>query len=171
MKNRFVAQLLLGSNVGDRQFYLDNALSFLSEHFTLLNSSSIYETVSWGDRIQQPYLNMAVEIVVDISPHELHKITRQIEQQLGRVDKGNYLPRTIDIDIIFFGNEIIDSQKLTIPHPRLQNRRFVLKPLNDLNPSYIHPILKRSVEDLLKNCADNLAVELFDPLNKLNNAI
>ncbi len=161
MTNSLSSYILLGSNIGNRLFYLDNAQEQLSEHFKINKISSTYETASWGDRSQKAYLNRAIEIEVELSPSDLHSITRNIEKNLGRIDKGNFLPRTIDIDIIFFGNEIIDSRKLTIPHPRLQNRRFVLEPLIEICPTYIHPILNKSVKVLLEECLDTLPVELF----------
>lgn len=163
MEDKISTYLLLGSNIGDRQFYLQESISLLSQNFEVSNQSSIYETASWGDRTQQSYLNMAIEIFTNKSPADVHKITRDIEDKLGRKDKGNYLPRTIDIDILFYGNEIIDTRSLTIPHPRLQYRRFVLEPLNEIAPKLLHPILKKNIQKLLKECPDNLPVVLFHP--------
>ncbi len=156
-----VIYLLLGSNVGNRAYYLDHTVQLLSDFMKITNISQIYETEAWGDRSQDSYLNMAVEASIDSSAVDLHKITRNIEKKLGRIDKGNYLPRTIDIDILFFGDEIIDTKKLIIPHPRIQMRKFVLIPLCELNRQIMHPIFDRTVSELLEDCEDDLEVKNF----------
>lgn len=162
MKEKSItAYLLLGSNIGDRLYYLEECIRLLSEHFEIGQCSSIYETAAWGDREQQAYLNIALEICTDISPADLHQTTRAIEQYLGRKDKGNYQPRTLDIDILFYGEEIILSNNLTIPHPRLQFRRFVLVPLNEIAPKLIHPVFRKNIQTLLDECPDDLPVEIF----------
>ncbi|MEZ5009432.1 MAG: 2-amino-4-hydroxy-6-hydroxymethyldihydropteridine diphosphokinase [Chitinophagales bacterium] len=171
IEDKISTYLLLGSNIGNRQFYLEECIILLSQNFEIGKRSSIYETASWGDRTQQAYLNMAIEVFTHQSPSDIHQITRDIEDKLGRKDKGNYLPRTIDIDILFYGNEIIDTRSLRIPHPRLQYRRFVLEPLNEIASKLKHPILKKSIQTLLNDCTDNLPVVLFHPDKNPNSEI
>ena len=150
--------LLLGSNVGNRDYYLDQTVQILSGHMKVTATSKIYETEAWGDRSQSPYLNMAIQATVDCSPVELHEITKKVEQKLGRTDKGKYKPRTIDIDLLFFGNEKVDTTDLIIPHPRIQMRRFVLIPLCEIDPTIMHPVFQIDVKDLLDECEDQLKV-------------
>jgi len=158
------AFLLLGGNIGDRVSYIQQALQLIGEIFPLVTVSSIYETAAWGDRNQQPYLNMAVHIIVKQDAFYLFEQTRKIELELGRREKGNYEPRTIDIDILFFGLKIIQTRSLTIPHERLHLRKFVLVPMHEIAPNWIHPILKKDMNTLLRECEDQLAVEKFNEL-------
>ena len=164
-----VIYLLLGSNVGNRAYYLDHTVELLSDFMEITKISQIYETEAWGDRSQESYLNMAIEAKIDASAVQLHKITRRVEKKLGRVNKGNYQPRTIDIDILFFGGEIIHSKKLIIPHPRIQMRKFVLVPLCELNRQLMHPVFRKNVSELLEKCEDNLEVAHYSrEKNQLN---
>jgi 2-amino-4-hydroxy-6-hydroxymethyldihydropteridine diphosphokinase len=153
------AFLLLGGNIGDRSFFINKALQLLGEKHLIVSTSSVYETAAWGDRIQQPYLNCAVHMEVNVSATELFKLTRNIEVELGRREKGNFEPRTIDIDILFYGDKIIQSRNLTIPHERLHLRKFVLIPMNEIAPNLIHPVFNKSIRTLLLECEDQLPVE------------
>lgn len=153
--------LLLGGNIGERISYINKAIEKLGSRFEILNQSSVYETAAWGDTNQMPYLNVALKVKVNCSAEEVHKITRNIEYSLGRREKGNYQPRTIDIDILFYGDKIIETKKLVIPHERLHLRNFVLVPLNEIEPSLMHPKLKKTVHQLFLDCEDKFEVELL----------
>lgn len=146
--------LSLGSNLGDREGYLRQALELLPGPGMLLTRrSSIYETDP-RDREDQPqFLNMAVEIETALFPMQVLSRTQKIERELGRErlrDKG---PRTIDIDILFYGRFVITTDRLQIPHPRIERRRFVLEPLAELAPHLRHPVSGKSVKELLRGVA------------------
>ncbi|MGT2924127.1 2-amino-4-hydroxy-6-hydroxymethyldihydropteridine diphosphokinase [Streptococcus caviae] len=142
----------LGSNIENREAYLEKALASLAElpHTRLINQSVIYETAAWGKTDQADFLNVVCQLETDLSPQELLQSCQNIEKQLGRIRHEHWGPRTIDIDILFYGHEIIDKEELQVPHPYLQDRAFVLVPLNDIAGSLIHPLLKQSIADLLQ---------------------
>ncbi|MBS1765687.1 MAG: 2-amino-4-hydroxy-6-hydroxymethyldihydropteridine diphosphokinase [Bacteroidetes bacterium] len=120
--------------------------------------SSIYETAAWGNTLQAPFLNQAIIVDTEYSADELLKKILQIESTMGRVRTERWEPRIIDIDILFYGNEIVRTDQLTIPHPEIENRRFVLEPLNEMIPEFIHPILNKTIKQLLSQCSDTLTV-------------
>jgi 2-amino-4-hydroxy-6-hydroxymethyldihydropteridine diphosphokinase len=145
----------LGSNIGDREDSLQRAITALhSQDLRIDRLSSVYET-SPRDNTDQPwFLNLVAEASTELFPVRLLLRVMNIERRLGRkrtVDKG---PRTIDIDILLFGNAVVDTPRLMIPHPRLTERRFVLEPLAELAPDLRHPVTKRSIRDLLGATAD-----------------
>lgn len=159
------AFLLLGTNMGDRLHYLQKALDMLSAYHTLIKIrtlSSVYETAAWGKMEQDDYLNQAVKIETTLSAERLLETTAAIENQMGRVRKKIWGPRIIDIDILFYDHDIVHSNKLVIPHPHLQERRFVLMPLAEIAPDFIHPVLKKSISDLLEACDDPLWVKKYN---------
>lgn len=129
------AYLGLGTNMGDRLNYLNQACRLLNlhENISLTNKSSIYETKAWGYTEQNDFLNMCVEIETTLNAQELLKICNEIEEKLNRERVIRWGPRTIDIDILFFNDIILKEENLEIPHPRIQNRAFVLIPLMDIN--------------------------------------
>ncbi|MCS7214593.1 MAG: 2-amino-4-hydroxy-6-hydroxymethyldihydropteridine diphosphokinase [Thermodesulfovibrio sp.] len=144
--------LLLGSNLGDRERNLEDAQNELkSSGLVILKKSSIHETSPWGYLEQPKFLNQAVECITSFPPFELLREIKKIEQKMGRVKTIIYGPRVIDIDIIFFDDLILYSEELTIPHPLMHLREFVLRPLNEIAPDFIHPLLKLSVSNLLDN--------------------
>jgi 2-amino-4-hydroxy-6-hydroxymethyldihydropteridine diphosphokinase len=151
------AYLSLGSNLGDRAGHIEHALQLLSgEDVQVMRRSGPYETAP-RDYTEQPwFLNMVAEIETSLSPLELLRRAAQVENQLGRqrlVDKG---PRTIDIDIILFGDLVLDTPPLTIPHPRMHERRFVLEPLAEIAPDVRHPVLDRSAMEMLNDVQDQI---------------
>ena len=124
----------------------------------IAHESSIYETAAWGNTRQAAFLNQAISIRTKLSPDDLMKKLLEIEQKLGRVRTEKYGPRTIDLDILFYDSLIYHSAIVTLPHPAIQDRKFVLIPLAELSPGKIHPVYKKTIRRLLKECADQLAV-------------
>ena len=154
------AFLLIGGNLGNRKENLSKAVSLINEQCgSLTSSSSIYETEAWGKTDQPAFLNQALEISTSLNARQLMRIVLKIEEEMGRVRKEKLGPRIIDIDILLFENEIHDLRFLKIPHPEMQNRRFVLVPLAEIDPVLQHPVLKKSVAQLLEECPDNLEVK------------
>jgi len=154
------AYLLIGGNLGNRKENLSKAVSLINEQCgSLTRSSSIYETEAWGNTDQPSFLNQALEISTSLTARQLMRRVLKIEEEMGRVRKEKLGPRIIDIDILFFENEIHDLRFLKIPHPEIQNRRFVLAPLAEINSTLQHPVLKKSIEELLEECPDNLEVK------------
>ena len=151
--------LLTGGNMGNRKDNLAIAykhISVLCGH--IINSSSVYETAAWGKTDQPSFLNQVLEIQTALTAPQLLKKILDIEKLTGRIRKEKYGPRIIDIDILLFNDEIHNDPLLKIPHPELQNRRFVLEPLAEIAPEIIHPVLKKSIIDLLAICPDKLEV-------------
>lgn len=145
-----IAYLSLGSNLGDRPAYLREAVERLERACVrILRRSSIYETEPQDLKDQPWFLNQVIEIETDLSPAALLAVAQRIETDLGRercIPKG---PRTIDIDILLFGNEVIQTADLEIPHPRMAFRRFVLDPLAELSPNLLHPVSQQTIRELL----------------------
>ena len=153
--------ILLGGNLGDKQLIFSEARAMLSQQVgTITNQSAIYETEPWGFESTDIFWNQAIEMSTDLSPEEVLQQTKQIEQALGRIRKANqYDSRTIDIDILFYGDQIIKLENLIVPHPRIQERKFALAPLSEINPELIHPIFLKNIQQLLEECTDPLKVE------------
>lgn len=159
-----VTYLCLGGNIGDRESAIYQALFEISQRVGKITAQSkVYETEAWGVENQQAYLNQCIEVKTLLSPDELITTLLSIEQYLGRVRSlnGVYEPRTIDIDILFYNHAIIENEQLTIPHPRLQLRKFVLIPLNEICSNYLHPLLNKTIFNLLSQCEDQSEVKLF----------
>jgi len=154
------AYLLIGGNLGDRKENLSKAVELIIAHCgQLTSSSSLYETAAWGITDQPSFLNQALEISTSLNARQLIRKILKIEKMMGRVRKEKLGPRVIDIDILFYEDEIHDLRFLKIPHPELQNRRFVLVPLAEINSGLQHPVLKKTVAELLEECPDNLEVK------------
>jgi 2-amino-4-hydroxy-6-hydroxymethyldihydropteridine diphosphokinase len=151
--------LLIGGNMGDRMANLDNALNLMKATLgDLIQLSSRYETSAWGFTEQPDFINQAVLLETNLAASELMQSILRIETEMGRERTVPLGPRIIDIDIIYFNDDIINSPELTVPHPKMSERLFVLKPLVEILPNYIHPILLKSNAILLKECGDSLAV-------------
>ena len=144
-----VVYLALGTNLGDRPSNLRAALSALPPQVRLVVSSPVYETPPWGLLDQPAFLNQVVKAETDLSPAELLAFLKRLETQLGRRATVRYGPRVIDLDILFYDDLALDTPELTVPHPRLVGRAFVLVPLADLAPDLLHPIEQKTVQQLL----------------------
>lgn len=152
--------LLLGSNEGAREILLRQALDALRESVAVgpMKASSIYETAAWGVEEQPAFLNMAVGMQTTHSPQEVLAVVHSIEEQFGRRRTVIWGQRTLDIDILLLGTRIIDTPDLIIPHPRMQDRRFALVPMNEIAAAAIHPVFNQTVAELLAACNDTLPV-------------
>lgn len=156
------AYLLMGGNIGNREEYLQQASQLISQLAGRVEkSSSIYETAAWGNTNQSAFLNQAIQISTRLTASELMTTLLLIEEKMGRKRLDKYGPRVIDIDILLYDQEVHATPHVRIPHPELPNRRFALEPLNELAPNLVHPLLHRSVNELLNSCEDPL------PVNKL----
>ena len=154
--------LLLGSNIGNSREQLSTAIHQIKMNTgKLIRASHLYSTAAWGNPNQPDFLNQVIVVETKLSAQETLKSILAIEKKMGRVRTVKNAPRIIDIDILFFNKEIIDQPDIIIPHPEIQNRRFVLIPLNELAPQLIHPVLKKSVHQLLTACPDQLNVKKF----------
>lgn len=152
--------LLLGSNLGDRKTYLKEALLQLQESVgRIIRTSSIYETQSWGIADQPDYLNQVVEMETLFLPDKILEKTQKIEEILHRERTKKWDSRTIDIDVLFYGEEVVDLPQLKIPHPQIQNRLFTLVPLDELIPNFLHPILNKTIQELRQEVGDDLLVK------------
>jgi len=152
--------LLIGGNEGNRFSNLKQAVTnieiFCGE---LLLQSSLYETAPWGKTDQLSFLNQALLVQTSLDAPTVMKTILGIEEKMGRKRTEKYGSRIIDIDILFFNNEILHLPQLKIPHPEIQNRRFVLVPMNEIASSYIHPGLHKTIRELLDECPDHLSVK------------
>lgn len=152
--------LLLGSNLGDRHAMLEKASTLIREQIgRILQMSSVYSTRAWGIEDQPDFLNQVLEIESNLAPEVILQKANVIEEQLGRVRRIKWHSRIIDIDILYYGNLIVKTGNLTIPHPENENRRFVLVPMAEIASDFIHPVLKVSQSELLERCPDQLEVK------------
>jgi 2-amino-4-hydroxy-6-hydroxymethyldihydropteridine diphosphokinase len=153
------AYLLIGGNRGHREGFLAAAREKIKNNCgTLVQTSSLYETAAWGLEEQDAFLNQALEIETALPAEELLESVLSIEEQLGRVRETKYGPRIIDIDILLYNNEVVEKEGLSVPHPQLPNRRFALAPLAEIAPDHVHPVLQKTVQQLLEECSDRLDV-------------
>jgi len=156
--------LLNGSNIGDRLNNLKKAQYLLNDEFGMAsNVSEVYETQAWGKTNQPSFFNQALCYKTDLSPLHLLKVIKNIEKEIGGDHKERWAARIMDIDIIFYGGLIYKSKQLTIPHALMHLRNFVLVPLAEIEPNYVHPELQTSISNLLKNSMDKLKVKKFMP--------
>ena len=152
--------LLLGSNLGDRHLFLKQAIELIEKEIApVLKTSSVYETQSWGKTDAPDYLNQVVMLQTDLSAQIVLQKILDIEHVLGRSRREKWGPRTIDIDILFYGQAVIDEPGLQVPHPELHKRRFTLAPLAEIAPGLVHPVLRNNILYIKNQLKDNLIVK------------
>lgn len=155
--------LLIGGNLGERQKNMDEARKQIAARIgKITKCSAIYETAAWGLTDQPDFYNQALMVETDLTPAQLMDVILKIEKDLGRVRLQRYGPRLIDIDILLYNHLILESPSVTIPHPRMQERRFVLAPLNEIAADYLHPLLGKTIQVLLETTPDNTPVKKLD---------
>jgi 2-amino-4-hydroxy-6-hydroxymethyldihydropteridine diphosphokinase len=161
--SKHIIFLLLGSNLGDRMKQLEEATALISESIGMvILQSSTYETEPWGFSSDDKFLNKAVKAVTVLTPVEILVEIDKIEKLYGRQRQGGgYSSRTLDIDLLFYDDLVIDQYQLKIPHPRIQDRRFVLVPMNEIAPLLIHPVIKKTIGELLFQCSDEKEVQVI----------
>ena len=151
--------LLIGGNMGDRMANIAQAIHSINQEIGPIQlTSSIYETAAWGNTKQPDFLNQALFLHTQLDASSLMNKLLAIEIGMGRKRDIPMGPRTIDLDIIYFNDMVISNELISIPHPKIAERRFVLMPLEEIAPLFLHPILKKTNEALLKDCGDSLAV-------------
>ena len=157
MTEAVTVYLGLGSNMGDRQNNLDKAVDLLSQRLRLGKVSSVYETDPVGNTDQPRFLNMVCQIHTRLTPEGLLALAKGIESKLGRTGKSN-APRPIDIDILLYGEHIMETAELVIPHPRMTERAFVLTPLADIAPEVVHPTTGKTIKELLEDVTEKQCI-------------
>lgn len=138
----------VGANVGDKKKNLEKAIEKLKREISDIQVSKFYETEPWAYKNQDKFLNAAIRGTTFLAPSELLKLIKLIEKEIGRVKRFKWGPREIDIDILFYDDLVHKDDSLIVPHPFLQERKFVLEPLMDLDPDFVHPIFKKTVQQL-----------------------
>jgi len=156
------AYLLLGSNMGNSRRQLSTAIARINKKTgRVIRRSGLYRTAAWGNTHQPDFLNQVIVVETILNAAETLQSILSIEEGMGRIRTVKNAPRIIDIDLLFFNKEIIKTQELTLPHPEIQNRRFVLTPLNELAPGLKHPVFNKTIHRLLSECPDRLDVKKF----------
>jgi 2-amino-4-hydroxy-6-hydroxymethyldihydropteridine diphosphokinase len=158
-----IAYIGIGSNLGDKPSQCEKAVSEILkiDRHKLLAKSSLYKTQPLGYTSQDWFVNGAIKIETDLKPPELLRALKTIESQLGRKETFRWGPRAIDLDLLFFDDIQIHTEELQIPHPLIQNRQFVLIPLAEIDRNLVHPVLKKTVQELLNNLREDQGVEKF----------
>lgn len=149
--------LSLGTNIGNKLANLSTAIAEIEKNIGHINQqSAIFETEAWGFESDSNFFNQVIILESNLEPTQLIDSCLKIEKKMGRERNrtGNYESRIIDVDILFYGDSIVNEDNLSIPHPLLQKRRFILEPLNEIAPDFIHPVLGKSISKLLEDCTD-----------------
>ena len=141
--------LALGSNIGNRKQYIEEAILLLLEKINDVIIAPLYETKPLYFEDQNNFLNTVLSGFTDLEPQELLQFTKTVQEKVGRVERFRNGPREIDIDILFYDNVVYKDEVLEIPHPRIQERDFVLQPFSDIDPDFSHPVLKKTIRELL----------------------
>lgn len=154
--------LLIGGNIGDRFYFLREAIRLISQQCgPISRSSAVYETAAWGKEDQPAFLNQVLIIQTAMEPLPLMAVILDIEQEMGRSRREKNGERNIDIDILYYENDVVEMPDLTIPHPRIFMRKFALIPLAELSPAKIDPVHNKTIQELLDTCPDVLEVIQF----------
>lgn len=155
-----------GSNLGDRTAHLELARQLIHERIgPVVSASRFFETAAWGIEDQPDFLNQALLIQTQLSAASVIAKALAIESQMGRVRQVKWGQRLIDIDLLFYEDEVIDTEDVKVPHPALQERNFVLQPLMEIAPNYVHPVLQKTVARLAEQCTDELPARVYAPEN------
>lgn len=157
------AYLGLGSNLGKREEHLHNAVHLLYDSLKLIRISSVYETEPWGYTDQPPFLNLVCQIETDQTPHQVLKAAKKVERRVGRSPGFRYGPRVLDIDLLLYGDQVISTANLTVPHPGMAERAFVLVPMAEIASTRVHPVFGLSVGELLAQAPGIDGVRLWGP--------
>lgn len=164
--------LSLGANLGNKAKNLSSAIELiLNEIGTVEKVSGVYNSEPWGFEAEHCFYNMIVEVHTELNPQDLLRSCQNVEKTIGRIkthDTFGYTSRVIDIDIVFYEDQIINEEHLIIPHYLMHERFFVLKPMNELAPNFVHPKLKKSIAELLKECDDHSEVNYSGDLSSLS---
>lgn len=155
--------LSIGSNMGNKKDYISKATQALNQRVgKVISVSKYYETAAWGNTAQEDFLNIALGLTSTLSPQEVLDVVLDIEKTMGRERAEKWAARTIDIDILLYDNLILNTETLTIPHPHLHERNFVLVPLMEIAPEVIHPILNEPIDEIYMACLDECDVTMLD---------
>lgn len=161
MKNNIF--LGLGSNIDDRVLHLNTATSLIGScvDIKIVQSSLIYETEPWGIRNQNAFCNQVLMLQSSLSPEDLLTFVKEVEVKSGRTQRDKWLEREIDVDILFYDNEVISTERFSLPHKEVQNRKFVLIPMCEIAEAFMHPVLNKSMRQLLNETKDISEVKLY----------
>ncbi|MDJ1502945.1 2-amino-4-hydroxy-6-hydroxymethyldihydropteridine diphosphokinase [Xanthocytophaga agilis] len=151
--------LLLGTNLGDRKLNIESAIFQIENQIgAIVSRSSVYETEPWGVTNQPNYWNQVVQLNTQLTPQDVLNTIHKIERELGRERRIRWEARLIDIDILYINDWVLEEENLVVPHPRIADRRFVLAPLTEIAPDFVHPVWNKTNQELLTACNDSLTV-------------
>jgi 2-amino-4-hydroxy-6-hydroxymethyldihydropteridine diphosphokinase len=163
MEKTEIVYLLTGSNIGERLHFLQKAEEEIAAQVgKIVAKSSYYESDAWGNTEQENFWNQCLAVETSLDAEKVLETVLDIEKKMGRIRKGEWQPREIDIDILFYGEKIINSERLTVPHPRVHERNFALVPMLEVNGDYFHPILQLHIDEIYFDCEDPLNVYLLE---------